>query len=57
MTTELERRKGETDDHSEDFNRVRKYKKEAIRVDEYNNWGEKYTSGKQQHVTWPWHTK
>ena len=36
MITELER-KGETDDHSENFNRVRKYKKEAIRADEYNN--------------------
>ena len=38
MFTELRRW---MDEHSENFNRVRKYKEEPNKAEEYNNWNEK----------------
>ena len=38
------------EEHREIFNKVRKYKKEPIRVEGYNNDNEKYTRGNQQQI-------
>ena len=48
VLSEVRRRMGE---HCENFNRVRKYKEEPNKAEEYNNWNKEYI-GNQQQIRW-----